>query len=93
MSWTELYRLANEARCDLLLLDSSLAALSQSKDAALHARMTAHIPDAEALCAALDEHAVPTPHEVEARIVMRHRFVEFTAPPQPGLSLGVRSTA
>ena len=81
MEWTDLHRLAASARCDLLLLDSCLGALARSRNAALHAQVAAEVPNAETLCMALDAHRIPVPPEVEAQIVMRHRFVEFVAPP------------
>lgn len=93
MTWSDLYRLASDARCDLLLLDRCLMALSQSQDPALHAQMTAEIPSAETLCMALDRHGVPAPYDVEAQVVMRYRFVECVAPPRPVLTLGTPATA
>jgi len=93
MSWRNIYQVAVDANCELLLLDSCLAALSHSTDAVLHARLTAEIPDAQELCTALDEHGIPITDEVEARIVMRHRFVELKPPLQLPLTLGVRATA
>ena len=93
MSWSHLYRLASDARCDLLLLDSCLMALARSNNAALHASVTAEIPNVETLCSALDAHGVPTTHDVEAQVVMRHRFVEFVPTPQPPLTFGARAPA
>ena len=93
MSWSHLYRLASDARCDLLLLDGCLTALASSNNAALHASVTADIPNLESLCTALDEHGVPTTHEVEAQVVMRHRFVEFVPAPTPSLAFGARASA
>jgi hypothetical protein len=93
MTWTDLYRLTSDARCDLLLLDSCLIGLSQSNDAALHARVTADIPNAESLCTALDEHHVPIAEQVEARIVRRARFVEFVPAAQPSPTFGARASA
>ena len=93
MTWTELYRLASGARCELDLLDSCLAALAESNHAGLHAHVTAAVPTPETLCAVLDEHGIPTTHQVEGAIVMRHRFVEVVPTPQPPLTLGTPTPA
>jgi hypothetical protein len=87
-TWANLYRLASDARCELLLLDGCLAALEQSDASVLHASVTAKIPNASTLCAALDACGIPPTHEVEAQIAMWHRFMDVhasgTAPgPQP----------
>lgn len=94
MTWTDLYRLASDARCETQLLDSGLAALARSKSVALHACVTAETPDASTLFTLLDEYGVPTTNQVEAQIVMRHRFIEVVAPPpQASVPLGTPAAA
>ena len=71
MKWTELYQLAADARCDLYAMDACVNALAESRDASLHGWVTAEVPTARALCAALDAHNVSVSAEVEAQVAMR----------------------
>jgi len=77
VKWTELYRLAAEAHCDLLAIDASLSALAESRNVSLHAWVNAELPTPSALCAALDGYGVPVSDEVEAQVVLRLGFVMF----------------
>jgi hypothetical protein len=77
MKWTELYRCAADARCDLMVMDACLNALAQSRDTSLHAWVAAAVPTVPALCAALDEHGVAVSAEVEAQVGMRCGLVIF----------------
>jgi hypothetical protein len=73
MTWTEVLRLAAEER-ELLVLDMCARALSESRDTMLHAEVTAAVPTVVELCAALDAHGVPVPHEVESDPVVQFRL-------------------
>jgi len=77
VKWTEVYQLAADARCDLYAMDACVDALAKSRDGALHAWVTAEVPTARALCAALDAHAVAVSPEVEAHIAMRCGLMIF----------------
>jgi hypothetical protein len=77
VKWTELYQLATDARCDLYAMDACVSALAESRDASLHGWVTAEVPTARALCAALDAHSVPVSAEVEAHIAMRCGMMMF----------------
>ena len=77
MKWTELYQLAADARCDLYAMDACVNALAECRDAGLHGWVTAEVPTARALCAALDAHNVPVSAEVEAQVAMRCGLLMF----------------
>ena len=77
MKWTELYQLATDARSELHAMDACVSALAESRDASLHGWVTAAVPTARALCAALDSHGVPVSAEVEAHIAMRCGLMMF----------------
>lgn len=76
MTWTDLHRLASDARCELLLLDSCLAALAESRNSALHGRVTAELPSTATLCSLLDQYGVAPVDEVGGQILMWRRFIE-----------------
>ena len=77
MNWTELYQLAVDARCDLYAMDACVSALAESPDVSLHAWVTAELPNARVLCAALDAYCVPVSAEVEAQVAMRCELLMF----------------
>ena len=77
MKWTETYQLAADNRCELYAMDACVDALARSQDASLHAWVTAEVPTARALCAALDAHDVAVCPEVEAHIAMRCGLMMF----------------
>jgi hypothetical protein len=86
MTWTELCRLATPSRCESLVLDACIDALARSHNPWLHACVAAQVPTLEALCAALDAHRVPLAYEVEARILMPFRFVDWPEETQNGMA-------
>ena len=86
MNWTELCGLATQSRSEPLVLDSCIDALARSHNPWLHACVAAQVPTLEALCAALDAHRVPLDYEVEARILMPFRFVDWPEETKTGIT-------
>ena len=58
-------------------MDACVSVLAESRDASLHGWVTAELPTALALCAALDAYSVPVSAEVEAQVAMRCGLLMF----------------
>lgn len=69
MNWAELFAFtAGDEVGERALLDRALAALSGSRNSALHAAIVASVPNARELCEALDASAIAVPDEAERQI-------------------------
>ena len=74
LRWIDLHPLACDGDGEQFLLDSSLGALRRSRDASLHAAVSAQVPSVLRLCQALDAHGVTVPYDVEWRLVLAYRL-------------------
>jgi hypothetical protein len=74
LRWVDLHPLARDGDGEQFLLDSSLSALSRSRNPSLHAAISAEVPTVFSLCQALDAHGVDVPYDVEWRLMMAYRL-------------------